>query len=291
MEAAVGKLINPSPDRREPEFWDFIIFFGGIPLVMGFVFSLVSNGLIAGLPYLDSLLYMILHMLLAWCAVSAGAWTIFYLFRPIRPSVSVICILGFLISMVPTAALFNLLADVYSNLYPIFAANLTQVSMQPAFTFEYIAHFARFSLPAVPLYLAGVLGYRYVTGVDWLGYDENDVPAPRMNQTPMAGRIEGSQLPADAEVYAVKAEQHYVRIWSDQGTDIVRYRFCDVQKSFARCHGAQVHRSWWVNFTQVHSYTKAGRSIDLLMKNEMRIPVSLAHRNSVLQELDGDRFN
>jgi len=36
-----------------------------------------------------------------------------------------------------------------------------------------------------------------------------------------------SRLPETACVYAIKAEEHYIRIWTDGGTDLLRHRFKD----------------------------------------------------------------
>ena len=51
--------------------------------------------------------------------------------------------------------------------------------------------------------------------------------------------------------------------------------------------GLQVHRSWWVNYRQVRSARKSGRSIELLMENKLTVPVSLANRNTVIKVLEG----
>ena len=42
-------------------------------------------------------------------------------------------------------------------------------------------------------------------------------------------------------VYAIKAEQHYIQIWSDQGSDLVRFKFSDLPVTLADCNGVQVH--------------------------------------------------
>ncbi len=108
---------------------------------------------------------------------------------------------------------------------------------------------------------------------------------PAVVAAPRATLIEGSQLPADAEILAIKAEQHYIRIWSDRGRDLVRDRFKDVPDALAGTNGEQVHRSWWVNLGRVANLQKAGRSIELQLDGDLRVPASLAHRNTVLREL------
>ncbi len=199
--------------------------------------------------------------------------------------------MGFLGTIIPAAMLFQELGDLYAGWYPVFAANRADKAL-PSWTLEYISHFARYSLPALPLFILGIYGYRSLMGVSWLAYDapEDEAPPPvepvdAARPAPLAALIDGSRLPADAEILAIKAEQHYIRIWSDQGKDLVRFRFKDVPAVLADTSGDQVHRSWWANLGRVETVSKAGRSIELCLPGDIHVPVSLAYRNTVLREL------
>lgn len=48
------------------------------------------------------------------------------------------------------------------------------------------------------------------------------------------------------EVTALHAEQHYVRVYTTRGEDLIHFRFSDAVAAVAHLGGAQVHRSWWV---------------------------------------------
>ena len=281
-----------SREPGAPEWRHYWLFFLGVPCAMAFLFSLVGIRLINGMPYLDGLLYMVLHMCLAWWNVSLGSWAIHYMFRSWQPPVMAIIPMGFIISAIPAAFSFQALGDLYASLYPVFAANRAD-TIRPGWSIDYLGHFIRYSIPALPLYIAGVYGYRAVFGVEWLTYPsearQDDVPARQLSRNrPLASMIDGSKLDGDAEIIAIKAEQHYIRIWSDRGTDMVRYRFRDVAETLAGCDGDQVHRSWWVNFGRVSSVRPAGRSVELELPGDLSVPVSLAHRNTVLRELNHD---
>lgn len=55
--------------------------------------------------------------------------------------------------------------------------------------------------------------------------------------------LERSRLPPGSEIRALTAEEHYVRIHSDRGTDLVRYRFADALEDGADAStGLRVHR-------------------------------------------------
>lgn len=285
--------VNQPPEWRNANSADYLYFFIGVPVGIAVLFSLVGIRLTVGMPYLGALGYMILHMFLTWWVVSAGAYFVRFLCRSWRPPVSALCIMGFVITVIPATLSFKLLGVMYAGWYPEFAANMPDVA--PSWTIEYLSRFVRYSIPALPLYMAGVYGYRALCQVNWLGYPDTEVrqrpevvavpETPTLKAT--AALIEGTSLPADAELIAIKAEQHYIQIWSDQGKDLVRYRFRDLAEALAECDGDQVHRSWWVNYGRVSSASKSGRSIELLLDNKLSVPVSLANRNTVAKALEG----
>lgn len=118
--------------------------------------------------------------------------------------------------------------------------------------------------------------------------------APVVATTPSAqvsGRtppafLSRSRLPAEAEVLAITAEEHYVRVVTDRGADLVRYRFSEALGELAdEPRGMQVHRSWWVRLDAVTHSTTKGRSLVLTLRDGQAVPVSLAFREAVLRAL------
>ena len=299
-QTAAAPLNRPAPAARAPVWQDYLLYFLGIPVGLAVVFSLVGIRLTYGMPYLDALLYMLLHMFTAWWTVNIGASIIKYSFRSWQPPTIAVCILGLMIALLPAVFLFEVLGDFYGTLYPVFETNRTD-QIQPSWTLEYLTHFVRYSIPVLPTFLIGVYGYRYATGVDWFGYPRTESADSRQddNVTTDTARvrkatvdlIEGSKLPADAEILAIKAEQHYIQIWSDQGAELIRYRFKDIGNTLAECNGSQVHRSWWVNFDKIQSSRNAGRKVELIINSELSVPVSLAYKNAVLSKLDDSKEN
>ena len=273
-----------------PRDIDYLLFFIGIPVSLGVIFSLVGTRLTYGMPYLDALVYMILHMFIAWWSVNLGAAIVKLSFRSWRPPAIVVCLMGVFIALIPAAFMFQLIGDYYASLYPVFAANRYD-TVQPNWDLAYLVHFIRYSSPVLPTFLAGVFGYRAMTGVDWFGYPnpEGETATERtepLQEEPVAKLIEGSALPPDALLIAIKAEQHYIRIWSNQGKDFVRYRFRDLGEQLRNCKGTQVHRSWWINPDFVLSHSNAGRKLELLMDDGLKVPVSQSYKHAVLTLLD-----
>jgi hypothetical protein len=49
-----------------------------------------------------------------------------------------------------------------------------------------------------------------------------------------------------AALFAVEAEDHYLRVHTDAGEELITARFGDAMAELARAPGFQTHRSWWV---------------------------------------------
>jgi hypothetical protein len=289
-------LLKP-PTWRSPDWLDYLLFFGALPAGIAFLFSLVGIRLINGMPYWQGLIYMLIHMAIAWWSVSIGAGVIKFTFRSWRPPSIAICTVGYFLALIPAGFMYQRLGDFYSAISPVFAANRVDAAM-PSWHLDYLLHFIRYSIPALPLFLAGVFGYRFITGVNWFGYQRiarpvtaeayspdvsavSEVPA----QTAVAALIEGTRLPNNAVLLGIKAEQHYIKIWSDQGNDLVRYRFKDLEVALGRCNGLQVHRSWWVNLDQVRQFRNDGRKLELVINDDLSVPVSMSCKNAVYGKL------
>ncbi len=49
-----------------------------------------------------------------------------------------------------------------------------------------------------------------------------------------------------ATLYAVSSEDHYIRVHTDHGEELILMRLSDALKELSEADGLQTHRSWWV---------------------------------------------
>lgn len=85
------------------------------------------------------------------------------------------------------------------------------------------------------------------------------------------------RLPAKlkgAVIYAVSAEDHYLRLHTSKGADLILMRLADAITELDGLEGAQTHRSWWVARDAVESARRAGDRVTLLLKGGAEAPVS-----------------
>ncbi len=85
------------------------------------------------------------------------------------------------------------------------------------------------------------------------------------------------RLPAKlrgAVIYAVSAEDHYLRLYTSKGDDLILMRLSDAIGELEGLEGAQTHRSWWVARGAVETTRRDGDKVVLVLKGGAEAPVS-----------------
>ena len=79
---------------------------------------------------------------------------------------------------------------------------------------------------------------------------------------------------AGAELYAVEAEDHYLRLHTSLGQDLILMRLADAVAELEGLEGAQTHRSWWVAKGAIASAERQDGRAVLTLKDGAEVPVS-----------------
>ncbi len=278
---------------RPPTRRDVIVFYGVLPLLYALWLTGMGIRFVSYLSFGNGLLYMSLHCVVAWWVADIGCRTARYLLRRWRLPLWGILIAGFLLTMVPMAYFYTAIADLLWRYYPSIAPFTS--SREFEWSLDYLLHFVRYSVPWLATWILAVYGYRFFTGVSWYespaesrqrretcASEAGALPTPAANALPSF--LEHSRLPTDANVFAINAAEHYIHVWSDQGTDMIRYRFRDALRDMAGVRGRQgiqVHRSWWIDPARITRCRTRGRSMHLTVAGELEVPVSVAHRKAL----------
>ena len=77
-----------------------------------------------------------------------------------------------------------------------------------------------------------------------------------------------------AVIYAISAEDHYLRLHTSKGSDLILMRLSDALSELEGLEGAQTHRSWWVGRNAVESVERNGDKIVLVLRGGAKAPVS-----------------
>ena len=79
---------------------------------------------------------------------------------------------------------------------------------------------------------------------------------------------------AGGELYAVEAEDHYLRLHTSLGQDLILMRLGDAIDELEGIEGAQTHRSWWVAKGAVADVDRLDGRAVLTLKDGAEVPVS-----------------
>lgn len=100
-------------------------------------------------------------------------------------------------------------------------------------------------------------------------------PSPFMRRLPP--RLRG------ADLYAVEAEDHYLRVHTDRGSDLLLMRLADAIEELGPIEGARTHRSWWVARAAVTDARRGDGRATLVLKDGAEAPVSRSYAPALRQ--------
>ena len=121
-----------------------------------------------------------------------------------------------------------------------------------------------FNVCAISVVLAGIfqVAHAHADGA------AQDGPPDLLDRLPLAKR---------GPLVALSVEDHYVRVRTTQGEEMVLMRLADAIRETRGVPGLQVHRSHWVALDQVRAAARRGDGAVLTMATGPEIPVSRAN--------------
>lgn len=78
-------------------------------------------------------------------------------------------------------------------------------------------------------------------------------------------------------IYAVSAEDHYLRVHTSAGETMILMRLADAIRELTTLEGLQTHRSWWVARQGLADVSKGDGKVTLKLKSGVEAPVSRAN--------------
>ena len=79
---------------------------------------------------------------------------------------------------------------------------------------------------------------------------------------------------------ALKAEGHYLRVYTREGNDLIYYRFKDAVAQLSGKPGAQVHRSYWVSAEDAKVAKDHTGKLEFHLPNELIVPIGRTYKQS-----------
>jgi DNA-binding LytR/AlgR family response regulator len=284
-----------------------ILFYLGIPVFMAVTHTVRENAWGAVFP---SKVTYFLHAL----AGGLPAWLLYDLFsgvaarllRPWRPNLLFVLTVGCALGFIATAPLMELRSSLFEpsmvegtrprSFWPIDLANTAYLTS------------ALFSLAqTLVLWLGANLVVLKVFSVSRYGYvgfpydDRSAVSAPAQSYRPGSKTADPSlDEAADSDspgtdatqprfmkrvrpaigtdLVAIEAQEHYLKVHTILGTELILYRFGDAVSELEQQTGFKVHRSFWISRRHIAQVVRAADKLHVEMTNGLIIPVSRSHR-------------
>ena len=89
-----------------------------------------------------------------------------------------------------------------------------------------------------------------------------------------AFRLRLSAKRREAALIAVEAEDHYLRVHTDAGEELITARFGDALAELAAAKGFQTHRSWWVAADAIDAVRWTRGRGEARLKCGLTVPIS-----------------
>jgi hypothetical protein len=86
---------------------------------------------------------------------------------------------------------------------------------------------------------------------------------------------------AGGDLYAVSAADHYLRVHTSRGDDLILMRLSDALEELEAMDGMRVHRSWWVARTGVERVKRDGDKLTIVLRNGADVPVARANNRAL----------
>jgi hypothetical protein len=276
---------NPPVQPRSDLNWRRLAYYVGVPLVFAIYASLNNWEMLNIGGVQASLLFYLAHSLLPWLTTCSITTVLMRVLARWKPPWALLLILGHTLACLIVVPYSSWLATIYEARWPeLHITGASGVVLTDTLWMYLRAGIIWFGVNFIFDRFLGLPLYRYEIP---RGYGSQEKPTSGNSRqvgwgkhTP--GFIE--RLPAaldPEEVLAIKAEQHYIRVFSPDKEYMVLYRFSDAIRELDESLGSQVHRSYWVNRTAIQSVHARAKDFHVRIGAATDIPVSTPYQGMI----------
>lgn len=265
-----------------------LMFYVGVPGLTAMLFGLNQAGMARVLPSGWGIPYWLGITAPLWLLLDISSRMLDRVVHRLQPHRWLLLLGGALIAM----ALFSFYVPVYVSLFSKLLPEGTHYMVNPAFpeAFLDLRRFVAYS--GVPIYWIA-LALFFAHYFHFPPYLVDDARRPRAHLLPLSEDSPPAEpvinefgLPARTgfralipyhlglDLVSLSSEDHYVRVVTERGNTLVRYRFSDALNEVRGLHGLQAHRSHWVSVAAIDRVIAHGKTYRLLLRNGTEIPVS-----------------
>lgn len=269
-------LAGSTPGRDE-ELRRGLLYFVGVPLIIGVLFGWIRASRTGAWDLLPSIGYWVAISFAGWILCDLGSRLAGRVLRPRGAPLWVVLALG---GGLIQPALF----PVNSAIAEFFQSNFVPAALHAPLPELRWAAAIKSLVPGLAIWVSVNLAMLHLLGVPRYGYRPRPqpgfVPADVQAIALPAKPTFMARVPAELgeKLLALSAEEHYLRVTTDRGSTHVLYRMSDAVRELAGWPGLQVHRSHWVARDAVVRAERHNGQVSLVLRNGVKIPVSRSFR-------------
>jgi len=192
-------------------------------------------------------------------------------------------IVGCLVGFVMILGLSRLRAHVLTQYGGAMLASTTAVTcvivglqyrLDPQISFNFLPPlFLQVLVISIAVFAIGLMFERAFEKPSKISENKSDPVKHFLEHLPMKYR--------DAELYAVSSEDHYLRVHTSKGEELILMRLSDAIHALKEADGLQTHRSWWVAANGVLEVQRADGRVELVLKSDVKAPVSRTYQPAI----------
>jgi hypothetical protein len=254
---------------------DNLLFFVAVPLAFGLIVGWMQPSRSATWDKFPAIYYWVVSFTVGWAMFGVGTEIARIVLRPWNPPFFLLLFVGWALANLPSGyfARFHIGAT-----YQIFEdLPRAPIPPMPALSWEFFnAAFFDNNFVGIVLWLSINAFFVFVLKIPRFGYGARiaTVEAQEVKTPTFLARIKPE---LGSTVLALAAEQHYLRVYTPLGNDLILYRFADAVREMG-ARGAQVHRSYWVAKDASALTEQDGTKTQIVLKNGLKVPVSRTYK-------------
>lgn len=296
-EAAVQR---GAPNATRPYLFRTLAFYLLIPLLFAIEQGASESGSFAFTAKRYYFLYFITATLPVWWAMDLMTRLAQRILRPWDPPLIVILFVGAVLAL-NLQATWTPLRHALFEPYLVDGSAFFQVFPWRYNDLEYLREAVLAWIVGGGIWVAMNYFFLKVLNYPRYGYghaqaDQHEGVASNLAQKEVPGNGNGNGSAADVlldklperlgrNVVALKAEEHYTRVFTEAGEELVLMRFGDAVELLDALNGVQTHRSYWVNPAYAKKVVRDGRSSRVELSTGLSVPISRSYRLAATEAL------
>ncbi len=261
-----------------------IAFYVGVPVFLGLLLGWTGAGEFGGqLSRPVAIAYWITGTLLLRVALEVSIRLVALLAPKKKTPLVVLCVLSVPVHMIFVPPLYTVWQSIFIGYLPVGAEVQLPSPWYDSFS-AFVFSLGSFTMVMVEWTLTNllfdrVLGFpRFRETTGYTPREQNQVlsgkTAVEAKETEPPKFMRRANSGIGTEIIALAAEDHYVRVHTPLGNDLIFCRFGDAVSEMPKDVGMQIHRSYWVRTSAITNFWKEGNLYRIEAGDGLSMPVS-----------------